>query len=198
MKKEVYLYADVLGQDAQARAKKYCDYLDSIVARVTSVTSKLSASEKPDVYYIRGPKILSTHGKYSNTRWYVEMAGGNLVSRDLEQLISEVSIEQVMQWDPDIIMMGRLDSTEPVMSDPNWASTKAVKNGNVYVNPYGVFYWDYGIEGALFILDLAKTFHPDLFADIDMVKEVKSFYSEFYNFQLTDEQANKILQNQKP
>ncbi|MDD3270144.1 MAG: ABC transporter substrate-binding protein [Syntrophomonadaceae bacterium] len=79
MKKEVNLCAEVLGSDAQTRAAKYCNYLDSVIERVTSVTSKLADNEKPNVYYIRGPEVLSTHGKYSNTRWYVEMAGGNMV-----------------------------------------------------------------------------------------------------------------------
>lgn len=196
MKKEVNLYAEVLGSDAQTRAVKYCKYLDDVVERVTSVTSKLADNEKPKVYYIRGPQVLTTHGKYSNTRWYVEMAGGNMVSKDLNQLIAPVDIEQVITWDPDIIVMGRLNSTAPVMNDPAWSAITAVRTGKVYVNPYGVFYWDYGAEGPLFLLWLAKTFHPDKFADIDIVKEVKNFYSQFYDYKLTDEQANKILQQQ--
>jgi iron complex transport system substrate-binding protein len=198
MKEEVRLYAEVLGQNALSKAEKYCDYLDNVIERVTSVTSKLAEGEKPKVYYIRGPEVLTTHGKYSNTRWYVEMAGGNMLSKDLEPTIASVDIEQVIAWDPDIIMMGRLGSTDPVMSDPAWSTITAVKTGNVYVNPHGVFYWDYGSEGALFLMYLAKTFHPDKFTDIDMVKEVKDYYSEFYGYQLTDEQANKILQHMDP
>jgi iron complex transport system substrate-binding protein len=45
---------------------------------------------------------------------------------------------------------------------------------------------------------LAKTFHPDKFTDIDMVQETKDFYSKFYGYELTDEQANKILLHQAP
>ncbi|MDD5748846.1 MAG: ABC transporter substrate-binding protein [Actinomycetota bacterium] len=197
-KEETNLYAKVLGKDAESRAKKYFKYLDDVVERVTSVTKKLSESEKPRVYYVRGPELLSTHGKCSNTRWYVEMAGGNLVSKGLETLIPSVSIEQVIAWDPDIILMGRLNSTEPIMKDPAWSRIKAVKNDKVYVNPNGVFYWDYSSEGPLFLMYLAKTFHPDKFKDIDMVKEVKNFYSQFYDYELTTEQANKILQYKDP
>ncbi len=198
MKKEVNLYADVLGPQAQLRAQRYCDYLDDIVGRVTSVTSKLNENEKPNVYYIRGPEVFSTHGKYSNTRWYVEMAGGIMVSRDLEQLVPNVDIEQITSWDPDIIMMGRINTTDPIMNDPAWSAITAVKNGDVYVNPSGVFFWDYGAEGALFLLYLAKTFHPDHFVDIDMVTETKEFYANFYDYNLSDEEANKILLNMNP
>jgi iron complex transport system substrate-binding protein len=198
MKGEVNLYAEVLGPAAKTRAAEYCEYLDNVIERITSVTSRLAENEKPKVYYVRGPEVLSTHGKYSNTRWYVEMAGGNMVSKDLEPVIAQVDIEQVIAWDPDIIMMGRLDSTDPVTSNPAWSAITAVKTGKVYVNPHGVFYWDYGTEGALFLMYLANTFHPDKFADINMVKEVKDFYSQFYGYQLTDEQTNKILQHMAP
>lgn len=198
MKEEVNLYAQVLGPNAQTRAAKYCEYLDEVIERVTSVTSKLDDNEKPKVYYVRGPEILSTHGKYSNTRWYVETAGGNMVSKDLEQLIAPVDVEQVIAWDPDIIMMGRLNSTEPIMNDPAWSTITAVKTNRVYVNPYGMFYWDFGAEGPLFLMYLAKTFHPDKFVDINMVEEVKDFYSKFYDSTITDEQANKILQHMEP
>lgn len=198
IKGEVNLYADVLGPDAQLRAQKYCEYLDGVVEKVTAVTSKLDESEKPRVYYIRGPEIFSTHGKYSNTRWYVEMAGGEMVSKDLEQLIPNVDIEQINSWDPEIIMMGRIDSTDPILNDPAWSAISAVKNGNVYVNPNGMFYWDYGTEGALFLLYLAKTFHPELFTDIDMITETKDFYLNFYDYNLTDEDAGKILQFMNP
>jgi iron complex transport system substrate-binding protein len=198
MKKEVNLYAETLGKNAMSRADKYCKYLDEIIERVTSVTSTLSESNKPNVYYIRGPEILTTHGKYSNTRWYVEMAGGNMLSKDLEPTIASVDVEQVITWDPDIIMMGRLASTDPVVNDPAWSEITAVKTGKVYVNPDGVFYWDYGSEGALFLLYLAKTFHPDKFTDIDMVKELKDYYADFYGYKLTDDEAEKILKHLVP
>ena len=34
---------------------------------------------------------------------------------------------------------------------------------------------------------------PELFADIDMIEEVKYYYSEFYEFELTDEQAQNVI-----
>lgn len=198
IKGEINLHAEVLGPEAEARAKKYFDYLDEAIEQVTSVTSELAEHEKPKVYYVNDPGLLATHGKYTSTRWFVEMAGGNLVSKELEQNLAEVNIEQIMAWDPDIVMMGRVDSTEPVLNNPAWSEITAVKKGQVYINPKGVFHWDFGVEGPLLLKYLAKTFHPDKFAGIDMVAEVKDFYNQFFDYQLSDEQANKILQHQEP
>ena len=45
---------------------------------------------------------------------------------------------------------------------------------------------------------IAKTLHPDLFKDLNMIKEIKNYYSEFYNYNLTDDQANRILNHMPP
>ena len=44
----------------------------------------------------------------------------------------------------------------------------------------------------------AKTLHPDKFADVDMVKEVREFYSTFFGYQLSDDDAQRILDGNPP
>jgi len=89
-------------------------------------------------------------------------------------------------------------STDLIMNDEQWKDIKAVKNGKVYVNPQGAFYSDYGSEGTLLLLYLAKTFYPDKFTDLDMVKETKYFYETFYGYKLTDDEASRILSHLDP
>jgi iron complex transport system substrate-binding protein len=198
-KKEIKIFAEVLGGDAQKRADTYLAYFDSVVERVTSVTSQIPAAERPKIYYVRGPKALTTHFGFSNTYWFVNMAGGDMVTKDLTTgIVGDVSMEQVVKWNPDIIVMGRVASTDLIMNDEQWKDIKAVKNGKVYVNPQGAFYSDYGSEGALLLLYLAKTFYPDKFTDLDMVKETKYFYETFYGYKLTDDEASRILSHLDP
>ena len=84
------------------------------------------------------------------------------------------------------------------MKNPKWQNIRAVQDGKVYLCPTGVAYWDGGSEGVLFMEFLAKTIHPELFEDLDMVKEVKDYYSRFYNCDLTDDEANRILKALPP
>ena len=121
------------------------------------------------------------------------MAGGKLVSQNISQQVPDVTMEQVISWNPDIIIMGRMNNTQLVMNDPKWKDINAVKNGKVYVNPNGVMYWDYSSEGILLLEYLAKTFYPDKFADLDMKTEVKEYYTKFYHYNLTDDEVNRIL-----
>ena len=43
------------------------------------------------------------------------------------------------------------------------------------------------------LLWLATITQPELFEDINMVEEIKYYYKEFYEYELTDEQAQRVL-----
>ncbi len=198
IKDEINIFGNVLGPNAHQRADEYNAYFDEKVNKILAVTSKIPASERPKIYYVRGPKALTTHGQYTYTYWWVNIAGGDLVSGNMSQQVPDVTMEQVVAWDPDIIVMGRVNNTALITNDPKWKDIKAVKTGKVYTNPDGVMYWDYSSEGVLLMEYLAKTFHPDLFPDLDMKKEVKDYYARFYHYNLTDDEADRILNHLAP
>lgn len=198
-KQEVQLFGQVLGPEAKKKADDWCTYFDEKVKYVTSRTSNLTPDQKPKVYYVRGPDALTTHGRNSYTEWYVELAGGDLVTKNTEkEIMTSVTMEQVLAWNPDVIFMGRVNNTTLITDDPKWSQVKAVKDGKVYVNPYGVMYWDYSSEGPLLMEYIAKKLHPELFTDLDMTKEVKDYYKRFYGYDLTDDEANRILSFMSP
>jgi hypothetical protein len=72
----------------------------------------------------------------------------------------------------------RDSATKPqILADARWSNIAAVRNHRLYVNPQGVYVWSVrSAESALQPLWAAKTFHPDLFADIDMTNEVRQSY----------------------
>ncbi|MBQ7815815.1 MAG: hypothetical protein IJ339_00465 [Oscillospiraceae bacterium] len=41
---------------------------------------------------------------------------------------------------------------------------------------------------------MATLMQPELFSDIDMVEEIKYYYSEFYEYELTDDQARMVIE----
>ncbi|NLV27049.1 MAG: ABC transporter substrate-binding protein [Methanomicrobiales archaeon] len=198
IKGEVTLFGEVLGQDAQKKVEDYNNFFDEKVDRILKVTSLIPESERPKVYYVRGPDPLTTHGKNMYTQWWVEMAGGKLVSADISEGVPKVSIEQVISWNPDIIVMGRVNSTSPILDDPTWSDISAVKTGKVYTNPEGVMYWDYSSEGVLLLEYLAKLFHPEKFENINMNDEIKEYYAKFYGYSLTYDEAERILHHLPP
>jgi iron complex transport system substrate-binding protein len=198
-KREVRLFGEVLGEPYQEKAEEWCRYFDEKVNFVFSRTEKLEPKERPDVYYVRGPEALSIHGRNSYTMWLVEMAGGNLVSRNSEkELLYTTTMEDVVNWDPEFIFMGRLNNTDVIMNDPAFDSIRAVKEGKVFVNPKGVMQWDYSSEGFMLMEFIAKTIHPELFKDLDLIEEIKGYYEQWYGYTLSDDEAAGIYSFQDP
>ncbi len=196
---EVQAIANAFGGAALEHAEKWFDYYDSKIAYVTERTSKIPEDKRPKVYYARSDEGLVTFSRNSYPHYLVEMAGGNYVAKDTPvEMNSHLTVEQIMNWDPDIIFMGRMNSVEIITDNPAWSGIKAVRDGRVYLSPSGVFNWDYGSENILLLLYLAKTIHPDLFADLDMEKEVHDYYKTFYGFELSQENVQRILTHQNP
>jgi iron complex transport system substrate-binding protein len=117
-------------------------------------------------------------------------------------------MEEVLKADPDYIIIGTQNAVgsqnadpiaEKIKSAPEWSTVKAVKEGRVYTNPVGTFLWArYSCEEALQVLWVAKLLHPDKFKDIDLTKQVRDFYKKFYDFDLSNADAERMLAGRDP
>lgn len=200
-KRQIDLFGDLLGPDAKARADRYNQYFDKKVKQILSITSKIEKTDRPSVYYggLHG-SMLGSQGKGSVMHWNTEVSGGNFLPQALNDNHATATMPQVLSWDPDIILLsGYVDSIDVIKKNPEWSSMRAVRNGRVYRLPRGVHTWDHASnESVLLMIYLAKRFHPDLFKDWDMIQEMKTFYSEIYGKTITDDDAERILQNLPP
>ena len=80
--------------------------------------------------------------------------------------------------------------------NPNWANIKAVQNKEVYLSPLSPFKWFDRPVGANMIIGVpwtAKVIYPDQYKDIDMIETTKEFYSNFYHYDLSDDEAKQML-----
>jgi len=198
-KRQIRLFGDILGPDAMTRAERYCEYLDEINSKVMAITSKIPEVNKPKIYYGKITDLFSTQGNNTIMRWYTELAGGIYLPKGLDKYFAEVNMEQLIAWDPDIILLGMYGSFDTAKDNPNLKSFRAYKSGRIYNIPAGMFYWDMtSFETVLLPLYLGKKFHPELFKDWDIIKEMKKFYSEIYRIDMTDEDAERILKAMPP
>lgn len=185
---------------AQDKAKQLTDFNDKYVNMVHDRASKLSDSDRKTVYYAQGDDGLQTSPSHSTHGQLIDLVGGKNVADSASQGNTtsgiQVSIEQVISWNPDIIITNDQEFYDHVYSDPNWASINAVKNKEVYVSPQSPFKWFDRPVGANMIIGVpwtAKIIYPDDYKDIDMVSATKEFYSNFYHFDLSDDDAKQML-----
>jgi iron complex transport system substrate-binding protein len=199
IKDEIMFYGEVLGEKAKKTAAAYCNYYDRKMRQVLVKTSKIPSKQRPKVHFVTGRSIFGTQGRHSVAYWVVEGAGGTLASKDAEEYQVEASMEQIIAWNPDVVVIGGLTQSNQVIEDHRWKGISAVKKNRVYPAPEGVFMWSHGSsESFLLVMWLAKMLHPDKFGDLDMVKEVRDYYHRFYHYPLTAEEARLILSHLPP
>ena len=202
MKKSVLLTAELIGGDAASKAKELNENLDANIALVTERTNKLEGAARPKVLHIvGGANLLKIDGTKTIIDTWVKYAGGkNAVQKEGSMI--EITAEEIVAADPDIIIVGGADNqkaVEKIYADPVFAGLKAVKNKKVYGNPKGVFSWDrYGAESALQILWAATIVQPELFKDVDVKAQAKAFYKKFMNYDLSDAEFDYILKGLNP
>jgi iron complex transport system substrate-binding protein len=202
-KRMLRLYASVLGPIYETRAEEWCAYLDRMVAYVLSRTKDIPAEQRIRLYHVRGPSVTRTHGRADqapNTFWYGEIAGADMVVKRISDKYSvgEISIEELLKWNPQVIHVSRQYSAKLVTGDPRLQQIEAVQTGRVYELPEGVFYWDGSTEGVLLMLYIAKELYPERFTDLDIRHEIRSYYAKFYRYPLSDSELDLLLQGKAP
>ena len=167
---------------------------------IKAVTDKIPADERPNVLILFSydDGVIKAGGSDFFAKYWIETAGGNNVAAALKGS-AEVNMEQIYEWDPDIILITNFSSHLPedlinnTVEGNDWSNVKAVREGKVYKYPLGMYRWFPPASDTPLVLKwLAKTIQPELFKDMDMDEEMRDFYSEHYGVQLTDEDIQKI------
>lgn len=200
----VEMIGKVLGEEAKAQS--YNKYYDDTVAMVSERIKDISEKDRVRVYHAIN-EVARTDSPNTLPADWTKVAGVKNVSieEDHEEGLEDsfklvntkffVSFEQICLWNPDVIIANGNGIDLYLQSKDQFKEVNAVLNNKVYLLPNGVSRWGhpYSIETPLAILWTAKTLYPDKFEGIDMVKETKKFYKEFFNYDLTDEKAEEIL-----
>ena len=199
-KKALLVLGEVLGRDEYKLAEEYGKYFDASVEMVTERLKDLPEEERPSVYYLdtRFGDAYHTVGTGELQEDWIRFAGGKLATEGhFTGRNIEITVEEFLSIDPDIIIVGGHMESEVydlLMNDPLLKGLTAVQNAKVYRNPYGLYAWEReGSEAALQIPWAAKLLHPESFEDVDMMKMAGDFYQKFYGVELSDQELGAIL-----
>ncbi|MBE6888093.1 MAG: hypothetical protein E7484_06750 [Ruminococcaceae bacterium] len=188
-------------EEAHSEYEAWAKYCEEKLKMVYERTKDIPESERPTVYWGNtwGEEIRASYSL--KNRWYeTYLAGGTLLGPEENSNFPEVTAEQLYTWDPDIILVDNHgDNPELVIKsmyreNSKWATLKAVETQELHRIPSGVFFLDKGSTTTLLVMWMATLMQPELFSDIDMVEEIKYYYNEFYEFELTDEQAKMVIE----
>lgn len=189
------LAGDMLGR--AERAATLAAYAEASFAMVDRVLARVPADRRPRVYLARGPEGLETGSRGSINTEIIEHAGAVNVAQGLggSGNISNASLEQIIAWQPDIIVT--LDRTffANVKSKPGWNQVRAVANNRVHLAPSLPWGWidaPPSLNRLIGLRWLLSLFYPAE-AGIDLRAETRGFYELFYGVDVTDTQLAQLL-----
>jgi iron complex transport system substrate-binding protein len=189
----------VLGEAERAAA--LAAYAERVLAEAHGLAAGVPADHRPRVYYARGPDGLDTalpgsiNGELIDRLGAVNVAGGAGQGN-----LAKVSPEQVLAWDPEIIVTNDRSFRDGVGRDPRWRGIRAVADGRVYKAPdlpFGWFDQPPSVNRLIGLPWLAHLLYPDR-ATGDIRDRTREFYRLFYRVELTDDQLDRLLADAVP
>jgi iron complex transport system substrate-binding protein len=178
----------------QADADRFARYADTTIKSTVGRVAAIEPSARPRVYYARGPRGLVTGLGGSINVETIEMLAQNVAGANKGGL-ANVSVEQLLLWNPDVIVTIDQDFAANVRSDPALASMKAVRDGRVHLSPKMPFGWvDFppSVNRLIGLWWLAKILYPDKFPE-DIRALTRDFYTMFYHRTPEDAQIDHVL-----
>lgn len=184
------------------RGEELATYYETKLADVVEKIDAIPDSERPRVYYAENSDGLATDpagSSHTEVLDYCKVTNVADVEMKSGQGRTEVSIEQVIAWNPELILChSGFVLADDITSNPQWADIQAVKDGEVYTTPAVPFNWFDRPPNVMRLMGIqwfATVCYPDI--DIDINQETKDFYKLFYKMDLSDEQVESLLnQNQ--
>jgi iron complex transport system substrate-binding protein len=184
------------------RTETLARYAEDVLTEVKKATTKIPPTSRPSIYLARGPRGLETAVAGSIGSEVVDLVGARNVAgkETAPRAIVDVSPEQILIWQPDVILTIDRRFHATIRTDPVWREVKAVQAGNIHFVPDLPFSWldnPPAPNRLIGLLWLGKLLYPALFPQ-DIRAEVRRFYALFYQQEPSDAQLDGLLTEPPP
>lgn len=185
-------------------AEELAEYSEKIFTDIVSLAD-IPEDEKVSVYFGNGEDSLETAPRGSQHAQILDAVNVTNVA-DLELGDGsrvQISAEQLLAWNPDVIVVNgepKADKSgnsaaEDILSNPDYASLKAVQDNKVYGTPNAPFSWvdrPAGPNRLIGMRWLSAVVYPE-YIKCDVNEEIREFFNLFYHVDLSDEQLENVL-----
>ncbi len=141
--------------------------------------------------YSKNKLRIAGSGSYDD--FYIKLVGGINPASEIKRF-AEISEEQLMRYNPDIVILGNFDDEKPTqfMSRPMFKGIKAVQNKAVYKAPIGGYRWGPpNLEAPLMWLWLRQLSHPK--ENIGLKNKMKETYKFLYSYKISEAEIMEVL-----
>ncbi len=179
----------------------------NILNMVKNRTKSIPENERTKVYYAEGPNGLFSETSKSVHASLINLCNGDNVVKLDEQFNPtakkgfgrvKVSLEQILEWNPQVIITMDRNFYRTVYKDPRWRFISAVRNKRVYLAPREPFGWfdrPPGINRIPGIIWTAYKLYPKRFKREETKRLIREFYMQFYHYRLSESECETLLRN---
>jgi iron complex transport system substrate-binding protein len=181
----------LMGNEAQA--EKLATWYERELADARQRVSQVK--QHPLVYYGRSPSGLQTGGEGSINVEVLDFLGARNAAAGARAGLASVSLEQVLLWNPEVILTTDPNFWQLARTDPRWRAVAAVQKGRVYLSPHLPFGWFDFPPGANRLLGIwwaGSLLYPKEF-DLDLRAKVVEFHRLFYHREPSAAQLDAML-----
>ena len=185
-------------------AEELAQYAEQVFTDI-NVLSDIPEEKKVSVYFGNGEDSLETAPRGSQHAQILDAINAvNVADLELgDGSRVQISAEQLLAWDPDVIVVNgepKADKSgssaaEDILSNPDYASLKAVQDQKVYGTPNAPFSWVDRPAGPNRLIGMrwfSALIYPE-YIKCDINEEIHKFFDLFYNVDLSDEQLENVL-----
>ena len=185
-------------------AEELAQYAEQVFTDI-NVLSDIPEEKKVSVYFGNGEDSLETAPRGSQHAQIFDVINAvNVADLELgDGSRVQISAEQLLAWDPDVIVVNgepKADKSgssaaEDILSNPDYASLKAVQDQKVYGTPNAPFSWVDRPAGPNRLIGMrwfSALIYPE-YIKCDINEEIHKFFDLFYHVDLSDEQLENVL-----
>ena len=174
------------------KAAELSAWCGNAYGNISALMEKVDADgARKTMLYCLGDKGLNVLAKGSFHAETVNLLGTNMA--ELAEVVSsgmgnEVDMEQLILWNPEIIIFAPDSVYDSVGADETWQQLDALKNGEYFKTPVGPYGWlasPPSVQRYLGMLWLADLLYPD-YVDFELQSQVTDYYRLFYSYELSD------------
>ena len=171
------------------RATEVSTLMDDILQKIEKKTNRISYDNRKTGYFVSPRGLFSTATGNMLQDDMFNRAGIINVAHDLRGYFQDISPEQFVAWNPDLVILSQHLHQQIVkrLNNPALKMVNAVAQKTVYRFPCDLAPWDFPSPLAVLgTLWLAHKSYPELFQDLDIKKEVDDFHFHLFGKTLSE------------
>ena len=183
----------------EQRAEELALYCEEALEMARLLREETGEAGRVSAYYGTGKDGLACNARGSIHAAVLEMVGveNAAVVENVSQKGggNQVDLEQLLLWNPEVVLLSAQDSYDAVMGDPAWGQLEAVQVGRVYEipnRPYDLLSSPPSVNRVAGLHWLAWRIYPDRYPG-DIRQTLETFYRLFYQYDLSSAELDAML-----